>query len=501
MAETQVLAPPAIATEIAAGASTSAYPQVQIGFVEEIRSSRLTILWKATLISTFIFAWVVLLFSGTSGTPLFELFLPIGIVVVSSFGTRRLLQQNRYQLATWVYALGVLLALSAMMLPDNETSRSIVPALGILVIFVVGMLMSVRDTVLLLLVSYILMIPLPWLYSGENPVTDEGLFAFILMGISALAVTQVSGELYSIADWALASYRKERETATKLHQSRLDVEHSLLKQQNLTLQLQNANQELDDAREAAELAKQFRGQFLANMSHELRTPLNAVIGFSETMLSFPMMYDGIELPVEYRQDMERIFTSGKHLLGIINDILDLSKIDVGRLEIELRPVDLEPIFKGLLSTAVGLVGAKPVDLKRELPKELPMVIGDQLRVRQVLLNLYSNAAKFTEEGAITLRLKTELNRVIISVSDTGPGISPGNIERIFEAFQQGESGRRQKRAGAGLGLAISQQLLDLMDGSIWVESEVDKGSTFHISLPLYQPDTNEEWAEVEEEVS
>src|SRR5579885_2792934 len=130
-----------------------------------------------------------------------------------------------------------------------------------------------------------------------------------------------------------------------------------------------------DARNQAEIANRSRGQFLANMSHELRTPLNAIIGFSETMLNFPMMYDNQPLPEAYKTDLGQIYTSGKHLLQLINDILDLSKVDADKLDMEIEDVDLDPIFKGVLATAVGLVGDKPIKLKRDTQSNLPHVRG------------------------------------------------------------------------------------------------------------------------------
>jgi signal transduction histidine kinase len=223
------------------------------------------------------------------------------------------------------------------------------------------------------------------------------------------------------------------------------------------------------------------------MSHELRTPLNAIIGFSQTMLDFPAMYDGTELPDQYRQDMNQILTSGKHLLNIINDILDLSKVDAGKLDLEIQPVDLGPVIKGVLSTAVGLVGDKATQVKllRDTPDPLPMCLGDPLRVRQVLLNLYSNAAKFTDTGHIKFRLMVVNNEVVFGVEDTGIGIPEADRTGIFEEFRQGTAGRKKGRQGAGLGLAISQQLLRLMNGRMWFESTLGKGSTFYFSLPLY----------------
>lgn len=474
-------------------------PQAQLEFIQEIRSDRLNILWKGTLFGVALFTWILLVLSSSGDNTIVNWLIPVVIIAGSSYATRTLLMHNQYDLATWAYTLGIILTVSVMLIPDYEESRTLVPMIGIVLIFIVGMLMSVQNTFILLAISYACMLGLPLIFAGDLVLTTGASFAFLLMAVVALMVTQTSGELFSITNWALSSYRKERQTAVELHDSREVVEKSLLKQQNLTMQLQDVNSALDEARQAAEVAKHFRGQFLANMSHELRTPLNAVIGFSETMLTFPAMYNDVELPAEYHSDLQQIHTSGKHLLSIINDILDLSKIDVGRLEVSIQPVELEPIVKGVMSTAVGLIGGKPIQLRRETPDVLPMVLGDSLRVRQVLLNLYSNAAKFTEEGEISLFLTQDENHVTISIADTGPGIESENVERIFEAFQQGRSGVKQQRAGAGLGLAISLQLLNLMNGSISVDTEPGQGSTFHISLPRYHPPTiDEEWMEVEE---
>ncbi len=490
------------AVEAAVNQSDVQLSQSKLTFVDEIRIDRLETLWKSTLVFVVALAWLLLMLTASrNDVNVGDFALPVFFTLVASIMTRFLLRMDRYQSATWAYSLGLIASASALTFPDSEDLRTAAPMIGVLIIFIIGMLLSVRETLMLVLLAYIAMIVPAWIFFGEVPVTTAGGFGLVLMGIATLLVTQVSGELFSIAEWALNSYRKERETATKLHESREEVEKSLLKQKNLTIQLRGINAELDDARRAAELAKQFRGQFLANMSHELRTPLNAIIGFSETMLNFPMMYENVTLPKEYQQDMERIYNSGRHLLGIINDILDLSKIDVGRLEVEIQPVDLDPIIKGLLSTGVGLIATKPIELRRDTPDDMPMVLGDPLRVRQVLLNLLSNATKFTEVGTITIKVWTEAERVIVSVTDTGPGIPPEHHGSIFEAFQQGESGRKLKREGSGLGLAISKELLTLMNGDIWLESQVGKGSIFYVAFPRYVHNPNAEWETAEERAS
>jgi signal transduction histidine kinase len=402
------------------------------------------------------------------------------------------LRLNRVGAAAWVYGSGILTATSVLLYFGNENAREFSPFANIIAIYIIGLMLPARAMLPLLLLSVGSTGSIPWIADGAFSIPPTGaLIAITVTIVTAILSAQASGELYAIAEWALESYRRERSSSLRLFESRQEVERSFLRQQALTLELQETNDELAIAQRAAEEAKHFRGQFLANMSHELRTPLNAVIGFSETMLNFPLMYNNTTLPTEYRGDLEQIHNSGKHLLNIINDILDLSKIDAGRLEIDIQRVDLEPILKGALSTAIGLVGGKPIKLLREAPDTVPNVKADPVRIRQVLLNIYSNAAKFTEQGQIKMVLKHDAERVTISVTDTGEGIHPDDLPHIFDEFRQGAAGRKKARAGSGLGMTISRQLLELMGGEIQVQSELGKGSTFTFSLPIYTEETIE----------
>lgn len=470
-----------------------------ISFAQQVRTERLDIIWKSALVLISVVAWFFVALSGYQDTTsLLNALVPWGIMLVACFLCHAALQGDHLELATWLFAAGILGAMGFLMYNSGDETRQLVPFTSLIAIYVVGSMLPARAMPPLLVSVIGVIIGIPWIADGRVTVPSTGAFLAIGLGmVAALLSVQASGELFSIAEWALENYRRERESASRLFESRQQVERSLLRQQALTKELSETNEELAIARQAAEEAKHFRGQFLANMSHELRTPLNAVIGFSETMLNFPQMYSDIPLPDEYRKDLEQINSSGKHLLNIINDILDLSKIDAGRLEIELQKVDLEPIFKGVLSTGVGLVGGKPIKLHRETPKDLPAVKGDPVRIRQVLLNIYSNAAKFTEKGSINLEAKFDEKEVTISVTDTGEGIHPSDIDKIFEEFRQGTAGRKRARAGAGLGMAISRQLLSLMGGRIWVESELGKGSTFFFTLPIYQEEPASKAAEGE----
>jgi GAF domain-containing protein/HAMP domain-containing protein len=227
-----------------------------------------------------------------------------------------------------------------------------------------------------------------------------------------------------------------------------------------------------------------KSQFLANMSHELRTPLNSIIGFSRVILK------GIDGPLTemQQQDLTTIYESGKHLLGLVNDILDQAKIEADRMEFAIAPFPMQEVVKGVASTAVGLLKDKPVRLYQEIEPDLPNVMGDEFRTRQALLNLVSNAAKFTQQGSITIAcFRTELDGVPmiqVSVTDTGIGIPRDKLDIIFEPFQQVDNNAARQYEGTGLGLPISRKLIEKQGGRMWVESEVGVGSTFSFVLPI-----------------
>jgi signal transduction histidine kinase/putative methionine-R-sulfoxide reductase with GAF domain/ActR/RegA family two-component response regulator len=237
-----------------------------------------------------------------------------------------------------------------------------------------------------------------------------------------------------------------------------------------------------------------KSQFLANMSHELRTPLNSIIGFSRVILK------GIDGPLTdlQSQDLGSINSAGQHLLGLINDILDMARIEAGKMELVLDEVDLHDTINGVMSTTVALVKEKPVRLIQDVAPSLPRVRADSMRVRQVLLNLLSNASKFTDNGTITLRARPveavgpysgKLEPFVeIAVIDSGSGIAPEDMSKLFEPFSQVDASATRKVGGTGLGLSICRQLVELHSGRIWAESEIGKGSSFIFILPVGQPD-------------
>ncbi len=280
----------------------------------------------------------------------------------------------------------------------------------------------------------------------------------------------------------------EREKELKQIRDRLEV---LVSERTAALQtaldtvkdresnLAQTNVELAAAKTAAEEANQMKSRFLANMSHELRTPLNAIINFT----AFLDRYGDFS---ERQFDLQkRVLHNADHLLGLINDILDLSKIEAGRMELLYDATELHPLIEGVMTTAIGLTRDKGLELILDAPEDLPLVVIDKVRIRQVLLNLLSNAAKFTEHGSITLAVaQPDAQTIQIAVKDTGVGIAPENQERIFEEFQQVQNSAVPQYQGTGLGLPISKRLVEMHGGRMWLESAVGQGSTFFFTLPL-----------------
>jgi signal transduction histidine kinase len=229
-----------------------------------------------------------------------------------------------------------------------------------------------------------------------------------------------------------------------------------------------------------ELASKYKSQFLASMSHELRTPMNAVLGYTRMLL---MNVYG-ELPEKVRDVHQRIDKSGRHLLGLINDVLDFSKIEAGQLTLAINPYSVRDVIQAVVSGTQSLATEKNLVLKTTLPADLPSASGDERRIAQVLLNLVGNAIKFTDSGEVRIDVAAKNGDLVVSVSDTGPGIPETDREKIFDEFRQAEGSITQKKGGTGLGLAIAKRIVELHGGKIWVESEVGKGSKFTFTLPM-----------------
>jgi signal transduction histidine kinase len=229
-----------------------------------------------------------------------------------------------------------------------------------------------------------------------------------------------------------------------------------------------------------EIASKHKSEFLANMSHELRTPLNAILGYTELIL------DNIygDVPENIQEVLDRVEKNGRHLLGLINDVLDLSKIEAGQLVLSLDDYSMKEVVHTVFTSVESLAAEKNLELKVSVSPGVSKGKGDQQRISQVLLNLVGNAIKFTEEGEIRIEATASNDTYVVSVSDTGLGLSEADRQRVFEEFHQVDGSSTRKKGGTGLGLSIAKRIVEMHGGRIWVESTVGKGSTFWFTLPV-----------------
>jgi len=273
--------------------------------------------------------------------------------------------------------------------------------------------------------------------------------------------------------------KEKDEYAGELHRLYLDMEEKVRER---TRELAEKNELLQGAVREAQAADRAKSAFLASMSHELRTPLNSIIGFSGVLLQ--ELYG--PLNENERRDITTIYNSARHLLGLINDILDISKIEAGKFELIVERVNLKPILHAVINTGAGLLKNKQIELGLTIDEPLPDVMGDAGRIQQVLLNLVSNGIKFTRKGQVTVSAglaKHNPGFVSISIRDTGIGIKPEDMPKIFTEFVQLENPTGDTQSGTGLGLSIARRFVEIMGGQLSVESQWTVGSTFTFTLP------------------
>ena len=271
-----------------------------------------------------------------------------------------------------------------------------------------------------------------------------------------------------------------RRTPGVFPQNTVDLIKTFAGQSALAIQNARLFHEIEDKSRQLEVASRHKSQFLANMSHELRTPLNAILGYTELIL------DNIygEAPEQMRSVLERVQTNGKHLLGLINDVLDMSKIEAGQVTLSLSDYSLEELIHSVYVAVEPLATQKNLALRTSIEPDLPVGHGDERRLAQVLLNLVGNAIKFTEAGEVAIGASHSDGLFRVAVRDSGPGIAAADQDKIFEEFQQVDNTPTRQKGGTGLGLAISKRIVEMHGGRILVDSELGKGSTFTISIPV-----------------
>ena len=324
-------------------------------------------------------------------------------------------------------------------------------------------------------------------FAGNLDGGDILITLVILEYLAALISVQTTQGLFSALEAAEISAKTSQENAEEARTHRGELHRTLKSLDAAYVQLQRVNAELLEAREIADAALRFKEEFAAQTSHELRTPLNLILGFSETM-AFSQNSYGVKLPAVYLRDVTEIHRNSRHLLSLIDDILDLAKLDSGRMGLRFSLIDIREVLQEVVDTVQPLTQAKKLKLVFDVPKSLPVLWLDRARIHQVLLNLLSNAARLTKQGQIILqaKLKEKQNELLIQVQDTGPGIPADMLNQVFEEFLQVDN-TTGSAGTTGLGLAISKRIIELHGGRIWAESELGVGSTFTFVLPVHKP--------------
>jgi len=414
--------------------------------------------------------------------------IPSWIVLLIAYvamGLSYYLSRRHFDAATWVFVGGMIAAIAvSMKLFGSTTAAYLFPmavyAAGVSSRFRAPYYAAALTTSAILIVSLTSPSGISRLWASVP--------AIVLVHFAAIASWLVMHRFQTALAWALNTSELAMRRAQEAQEHRGRLQRVLKDLDEAYRRLDQANQALVRAWEIAEDARRFKSQFAANLSHELRTPLNLIIGFSEMMATAPEIYGETPLPPPYRGDINAIYRSAQHLASLIDDVLDLSKIESGRMGLDREPTDPATIIHEALNIIKGLAEVKGLRLIVDLPARLPTLRVDRTRIRQVLLNLLSNAVRFTEQGEIQVCARLEGQELVISVADSGPGIPAEELPRVFEPFHQIDGSLSRPHGGVGLGLSISKQFVELHGGRMWVESEVGRGTTVSFTLPLPEAD-------------
>lgn len=394
-----------------------------------------------------------------------------------------LLRKHYLSLAAAAAILGMAATVFFLMWRLEMTTAAYLLAV---VVSLTGVLFGIRTVVGAAALSC-LMIILTGVYRWQCPPFAAQVLMPMLV-VCAVGVLSSMGvrNLYTALSWALDRAMAAQRNEEEARAHRGELARTLKALTEAYQRLEYANYDLARAREVAEEASLNKQRFVAIVSHEMRTPLNVLTALSEIMYFSPERYSDTALPPELRRDVREIYRSSKHLLRLIDDVLDMAQIEAGRMRVEFQPAELGDIVTNVLDMIRPFVREKGILLNAELPPDLPPVRIDRDRIQQVLLNLLNNAQRYTERGSITVRAVREGDYITVTVADTGVGIPPNEQEDMFKEFYQVEGLVAKGQSGCGLGLAICRRFIEMHGGRIWLESDgiPGHGSQFHFTLPV-----------------
>lgn len=319
---------------------------------------------------------------------------------------------------------------------------------------------------------------------GTTPDAEQVTIPIALNFLTAGAAWLGAHQMNIALAWMQSSYTRANDLLEQLRDERQHLAMTVKMLEDAHYRITKLNYSLIEARGAAEEARRLKAEFAANISHELRTPLNMIIGFSETMANAPETYRGVGWSPTLRGDIEQIYRSSRHLSDLIDDILDLSALEAQELGLTVEDADIREVVAEAVGVVQDLYRAKHLYLKLEMAPDLPRVRIDPIRIRQVLLNILTNATRFTQKGGVTVTARLVENRIEVALADTGIGIAAHDFGRVFAEFGQVDGTPSRKHEGTGLGIPLSKRLVELHGGSLWLESQVGVGTTFYFTIPV-----------------
>ena len=432
------------------------------------------------IISAIFMIGAAIIISGTSSTKIMaQLYvLSMSLAIVSTLAYRML--DQRYLLAhlLWQISLVVMILGSCILLREAE-----IIFLAALLPLISAITLGLSSGVLseCLVIGMVL-----WLQAGQGIPTLSLISAEIIPIFGAFGCLLgwiTTSHLMKAANWALYSFQQAQTHLSEARQERQDLKQSQADLSKANQELARLASRMKILQRIAEESRQAKTEFVSNVSHELRTPLNMIIGFTEVITKSPQLYGG-RLSTALMADISAIQRNSQHLLTLVNDVLDLSQVEAGQMALSKEWSSVDKIVQSAMEVVQGLYDSKGLYLSLEEPEPLPQVFCDQIRVRQVIINLLSNAGRFTTHGGVKVRCESDQEKLVIKVADTGPGIPEDEQARIFEPFQQLDNSTRRLYGGSGLGLAICRQFINLHGGKMWLESLPGQGTTFLFSLPI-----------------
>lgn len=443
--------------------------------LQELQKDIFVIIITLVIILGFILFYTSLIKTLVFGHDNIFWWIPPVLVLATCFYSYKLYRHDRFRLGTYVFIGGLTLFTVSFMIAPSVQFPQLEIYLLALVVVSAGILIGRYAAGQAAGFAIITTLGVGMALNGTSWDSIVPLIVpLVITLVATVAVLIGFDPLINVIKMLLEGHGRAHQRSQRLFESQyeLEIAYKLLEQ---------ANKALAEAQATAVQANEFKTRFVTNLSHELRTPLSAIINLSY-ILSKGRHGEVTPAQGDY---LIRIHDAGNLLLQIVNDLLDLAKIEAGQMQLFREPVDLAVLAANVITTVSGLITDKPVELRQEIKPNLPTIYGDGTRIRQIMLNLLGNAIKHTDQGSVTLRVTQDnADFIKISIIDTGTGIKPEEFEGIFEEFKQTQEAFASRKVGTGLGLPISKKFVEMHGGHLWGESEYGKGSMFHFTLPV-----------------